>query len=194
MEGSIFVYGRQTHSHQFSAKLPSYLCHVIISITPKVLKNLDKLRRDFLWHGCKKIKGYNLVKWEITLKSKDKGGMGIRDLRKQNNSLLMKSLWRYNEEGQALWKDVIRSKYGEYNPWCNNVSVDAYGVGVWRTIRNLWKKLEANTYIAVGNDRRTKFWTDAWNKQIPLKESFPDLFLLCSNPDANINECWTTQG
>ena len=46
----------------------------------------------------------------------------------------------------------------------------------------------------MGNGRRTKFWTDAWNKQIPLKESFPDLFLLCSNPDANINECWTAQG
>ncbi|KAG5605409.1 hypothetical protein H5410_026901 [Solanum commersonii] len=120
--------------------------------------------------------------------------MGIRDLRKQNNSLLMKWLLRYNEEGQALWKDVIRSKYGEYNPWCSNVSVDAYGVGVWNTIRNLRQKLEANTYIEVGDGRRTKFWTDAWNKQIPLKESFPDLFLLCSNPDANINECWTAQG
>ncbi|WMV42285.1 hypothetical protein MTR67_035670 [Solanum verrucosum] len=91
-------------------------------------------------------------------------------------------------------KDVIRSKYGEYNPWCSNVNVDAYGVGVWRTIRNLWQKLEANTYIEVGNGRSTKFWTDAWNKQIPLKESFPDLFLPCSNPDANINECWTAQG
>jgi len=76
------------------------------------------------------------------LKSKDKGGMGIRDLRKQNNSLLMKCLWRYNEEGQALWKDVIRSKYGEYNPWCNNVSVDAYGVGVWRLSETYGKNLK----------------------------------------------------
>lgn len=33
MEGSIFVSGRQTHPHQFSARLPSYLPHVIISIT-----------------------------------------------------------------------------------------------------------------------------------------------------------------
>lgn len=143
--------------------LPTYVMS-LFPLPPKVLKKLDKLRRDFLWHGCKEIKGYNLVKWEITLKSKDKGGMGIRDLRKQNNSLLMKWLWRYNEEGQALWKDVIRSKYGEYNPWCSNVSVDAYGVGVWRTIRNLWQNLEANTYIEVGNGRRTKLWTDAWNK------------------------------
>ncbi|KAG5632329.1 hypothetical protein H5410_004046 [Solanum commersonii] len=63
-----------------------------------------QIKRDFLCHGCKEIKGYNLVKWEITLNSRDKGGMGIRDLRKQNNSLLMKLLWRYNEEGQALWK------------------------------------------------------------------------------------------
>ncbi|WMV51176.1 hypothetical protein MTR67_044561 [Solanum verrucosum] len=142
--------GRHTLINSVLDSLPTYVMS-LFPLPPKVLKKLDKLRRDFLWHGCKEIKGYNLVKWEITLKSKDKGGMGIRDLRKQNNSLLMKWLWRYNEEGQALWKGVIRSK-------------------------------------------RTKFWTDAWNKQIPLKESFPDLFLLCSNPDANINERWTAQG
>lgn len=33
-------------------------------------------------------KCYNLVKWEIALKSKDRGRLGIRDLTKQNNSLL----------------------------------------------------------------------------------------------------------
>lgn len=76
------------------------------------------------------------------MNSRYKLGMGIRDLRKQKSSPWMKWLWRYNEEGQDLWKDAIQSKYGEYNPWCSNVSVHAYGVGIWRTIRNLWQKLK----------------------------------------------------
>jgi len=59
-----------------------------ITLKKQKTQKLDKLRRDFLWHGCKEIKGYNLVK--ITLKSRDRGGLGIRDLRKQKNSLLMK--------------------------------------------------------------------------------------------------------
>uniref|UniRef100_A0A0V0HSZ9 Putative ovule protein n=1 Tax=Solanum chacoense TaxID=4108 RepID=A0A0V0HSZ9_SOLCH len=85
--------GRHTLINSVLDSLPTYVMS-LFPLPPKVLKKLDKLRRDFLWHGCKEIKGYNLVKWEITLKSKDKGGMGIRDLRKQNNSLLMKWLWR----------------------------------------------------------------------------------------------------
>ena len=80
-------------------------------------------------------------------------------------------------------EDVIRSKYSEYNPWCSNVSVDAQGVGSGE-LSHLWQKLEVNTYTEVGDRRRTTFWTESWNKKIPLKESLPDLFLLCSNPDA----------
>lgn len=46
--------------------------------------------------------------------SKDRGGLGIKDLRKQKNSLLlMKWLWTYNEEGQALWRNMIKCIYGE---------------------------------------------------------------------------------
>lgn len=128
------------------------------------------------------------------LRSKDRGGLGIRDLRKHNNSLLMKWLWRYNKEGQALWKEMIRCKYGEDGNWCSNVSVDTYGVGVWRTIRNLWPILEANLHIKVGDGKSTKFWKDIWINQRPLKDSYPDLFLLCNNPEAWVNECWTAHG
>ncbi|KAG5568861.1 hypothetical protein H5410_064121 [Solanum commersonii] len=115
--------------------LPIYIMS-LFTISAKVAKKLDKLRRDFLWHGYKENKGYNLVK----------------DLRKHNNSLLMKWLWRYTEERQALWKDLIKFKYREDGLWCSNVSTDVYGAGVWRAIRNLWPKLEVNLHIKVGNE------------------------------------------
>lgn len=57
--------------------IPTYVVSPF-SLPAKVAKKLDKLRRDFLWHGCKENKGYNLVKWEIVLQSKERGGMGIR--------------------------------------------------------------------------------------------------------------------
>ncbi|WMV45676.1 hypothetical protein MTR67_039061 [Solanum verrucosum] len=139
--------------------LPIYVIS-LFTIPAKVAKKLDKLRRDFLWHGCKENKGYNLVKWVIVLHRKDKGGLGIRDLRKHNNSLLMKWLWRYTDEKQALWKDLIKCKYGEDGFWCSNISTDAYGAGVWGAIRNLWPKLEANLHIKVGDGRRPRFWWD----------------------------------
>ncbi|WMV45905.1 hypothetical protein MTR67_039290 [Solanum verrucosum] len=45
----------------------------LIPLSPEVLKVLDKFRRNFLWHGKKEHKGYNLVKWNIVQKSKEHG-------------------------------------------------------------------------------------------------------------------------
>ena len=81
--------GRHILSNFVLDSLPTYVMS-LFTIPAKVVKKLDKLRRDFLWHGCKENKGYNLVKWATVLHRKDKGGLGIRDLRKHNNSLLMK--------------------------------------------------------------------------------------------------------
>lgn len=49
-----------------------------------------------------------------------RGGLGIRNMRLQNKSLLMKWLWRCMKEG-ALRKEVIVAKHGELNPWCSEV-------------------------------------------------------------------------
>ena len=75
------------------------------------MKKLDKMRRKFLWQGNKEAKGYCLVKWETMLLSKKDGGLGIRNLRLQNESLLLKWLRRYINEDKALWKEVIVYNY-----------------------------------------------------------------------------------
>lgn len=77
----------------------------------------------------------------------------------------MKWLWRYTEEDAALSKEVIVAKYGELNPWCTKITSEPYGVGVWRTIRNLWPQMEGNMYFKVGNGYKTKFWKDGWIDQ-----------------------------
>lgn len=46
----------------------------LIPSFPQVLKVLDKLIRNFLWHGKKERKGYNLVKWNTKQNSKEHGG------------------------------------------------------------------------------------------------------------------------
>ncbi|WMV24199.1 hypothetical protein MTR67_017584 [Solanum verrucosum] len=108
--------------------LPTYVMS-LFPIPVKVVKKLDKLRRNFLWKSNKEGKGYNLVNWKNVLLSKERGGLGIRNLRLQNESLLMKWLWRYTEEDAALWKEVIVAKYGELNPWCTKITSEPYGGG-----------------------------------------------------------------
>lgn len=110
--------------------------------------------------------------------------------------LLSKWLWRFGEEDHALWKDVIISKYGQTEQWTTNTVTNAYGVSVWRTIRNLWPKLSGSIGYKVGEGTRILFWKDKWIGQNSLMEDFPDLFSLsfCDNPEASIAETWTNQG
>lgn len=42
-----------------------------------------------------------------------KGGMGTRNLKKQNQSLMMKWLWKFANGDSMLLKDVITAKYGK---------------------------------------------------------------------------------
>lgn len=66
--------------------------------------------------------------------------------------------------------------------------------GVGRTIRDLWSYLEENPTFSVGRGDNFKFWRDGWIVQAPLSESFPDLYSICTNPDAKVCDCWSAQG
>lgn len=51
-----------------------------------------------------------MVKWSRICRSKSKGGLGVKDLRKHNISLLIKWWWKL-EKKEGLWQDVVKAKY-----------------------------------------------------------------------------------
>ena len=59
-------------------------------LSKKVIGKLDKHRKRFFWQEHEDRKRYHLVKWSRICRSKNKGGLGVKDLRKQNISLLTK--------------------------------------------------------------------------------------------------------
>ena len=52
------------------------------------------------------------VKWESVCLPKEKGGIGIRDLRKFNYALLGKWKWSFFHNKGELWARILDSKYG----------------------------------------------------------------------------------
>ncbi|WMV58637.1 hypothetical protein MTR67_052022 [Solanum verrucosum] len=104
----------------------------VMSLFPtpdKVVKILDNLSRNFLRQGNKIEKSFNLVKWITVQQSKKFGGLGVRNLKLQNKSLLKKRLWRFAQEEHSLWKEVILRKYGQKGQRYTNEVSDTYGVG-----------------------------------------------------------------
>ena len=43
--------------------------------------------------------------------AKEKGGLGIHSLSIVNRALLGKWVWKFAEEENSIWKDVIKLKY-----------------------------------------------------------------------------------
>ena len=60
---------------------------------------LDKQRRTFFWQGNGSKKKYHLIQWKVICKSKHKGGLGIKDIRKMNISLL--------SSGGGSWRQMM---------------------------------------------------------------------------------------
>jgi hypothetical protein len=71
------------------SNLPSYNMDMFL-LNKTFIERLDKHRHRFFWHGKKHKRGYHLVKWCRVRRSKCKGGQGVKELRKQNVSLLCK--------------------------------------------------------------------------------------------------------
>ena len=93
------------------ANLPIYFMS-LFKFPVEVIKRIEKLQRDFLWHGHEKKKKFHLIKWSQVCKSKEDGGLGIRTLKETNLALLGKWLWKIGDGSEALWKQLLFSKYG----------------------------------------------------------------------------------
>jgi hypothetical protein len=115
-------------------------------------------------------------------KLKSEGGLGVRDLRLVNSSLLAKWRWRLLSNVGEVWKLTLAAKYGNFFP---GVMIDE-AVGVVREASSWWKSICTIDGIArwffnsvrkkIGNGSSTRFWRDIWVGSQPLKDVFPRLF------------------
>jgi len=116
-----------------------------------VSKKIDVLRRNSLWQGNEDKKKYHLVKWEDLSVNKKAGGLSIRNMKKQNQSLMMKWLWKFATEEGMLWIEAILAKYGMEDYWITKNVTTPYGCSVSRAIRNLWPMMQIRTKVRIGN-------------------------------------------
>ena len=87
--------------------------------------------------------------------------LGIRNLRTFNVTLLGKWLWRFGQESDALWHQVIEAKYGcDWGGCCSSPSSGPHGVSLWKNIRRGWPSLSWFFLYEVGDGSKVRFWLD----------------------------------
>jgi hypothetical protein len=165
-----------------------------MKIPVSVWKKIRRIQRDFLW-GCQgDRKKINWIKWDTICLPKNNGGLGVRDVRVVNISLLTKWRWRLLHEDNAVWKEVVKSKYGsgvvgstvlgdENRPWFASLW--------WKDICSIGSNFSQNWFSQgvvrkLGNGVNTRFWRDTWVGEIPLQCKFPRLFSISTQKDLSV--------
>jgi hypothetical protein len=114
-----------------------------------------------------------------------------------NISLLTKWKWRLLSEGESIWQNILRDRYGggesgvgwlfrslpsiNASPWWNDLMSVGIVAGVDRLHGIFSKK--------IGNGGNTSFWHDSWVGPQPLKEVFPRLFLISTQKMSSVLDC-----
>lgn len=76
-----------------------------------VVKTCTSLMRSFLWGGFDGDRKIAWVKRSAICQTKERGGLGIKDLTHFNKALLGKWLWRMRTAPNLLWCRVMSAKY-----------------------------------------------------------------------------------
>ena len=88
-----------------------------------VIENIDRARKHCLWRGNDDTKkGGNLAAWSMIQQPKEKGGLGVLNLRLQNDALLLKQLHKfYSKQNmpcvQLIWNKYYTSKVPHAANW-----------------------------------------------------------------------------
>lgn len=76
-----------------------------------MMNRIKKIQRQIVWAQEKDEKKIAWASWEIVCKSKDEGGLGVKDIRQFNIILLSKWIWKLGTKKEGQWKEVLESKY-----------------------------------------------------------------------------------
>ncbi|KAI5432554.1 hypothetical protein KIW84_020026 [Lathyrus oleraceus] len=78
----------------------------------RIWKDMDTIRQCFLWGGTEVKNNIHWVRWNDVCKEKDLVGLAIKSIKDFNLALLSKWQWKILEESNALWKRVLKARYG----------------------------------------------------------------------------------
>lgn len=183
--GSMSIAGRTTLIGSSLNNTPIY--QMSLYLLPKtIVHKLDKIRRSFFWKGGRLKKKYHLIRWTQICKSKKKEGLGIKDIRKMNISLLCKWWWRLETEN-GLWQKIIRHKYIKSKAICT-VKHRQSDSPIWADLLKIRDIYLQGRKFKVGNGKTTLFWHDSWLYDKPLKVLFPDLCKMSMQQDITVHQ------
>ncbi|XP_039120341.1 uncharacterized protein LOC120256728 [Dioscorea cayenensis subsp. rotundata] len=99
--------------------IPTYTLSVYL-IPDGILSVITKVVRKFFWSRDSNGKGIHNVSWNVINEGKTEEGIGIRNLALAKYSLMAKHVFKYLNNDDAIWVNILKLKYGDINFWKNS--------------------------------------------------------------------------
>jgi hypothetical protein len=124
----------------------------------------------FLWTSKDKSNGARcLIAWDTCCQPKSHGGIELRNLKVQNQCLLLKLLHRIHTSGDSSWAPWVHAHI-------DLVSMQGEVVGAhWTEVRSLLPIYHALTTVVLKDGRSTSIWDDIWSLAGCLADTYTAL-------------------
>jgi hypothetical protein len=175
--------GRITLINSVLSSLPLYFFSFFRA--PKcIIQQLVRIQRNFLWGGGSNDKKICWVNWDHICLPTDKGGLGVKNLELFNIALLSKWKRRFLSDGEAIWSELLRFRYGHLpsavlgdGPMLQRTKASTW----WKDVIGKDRGSDANWFghnigCCIGNGKDIGFWKFKWNGAHLFKDLFPTLY------------------
>lgn len=144
-----------------------------------VTDHIDKLSRAALWRGREMdARGKALVAWEKCIIPRDKGGLGIKNIKLQNEALLLKHLDKFYNRKDIPWVKLIWQKYYSEGQVPHETTVKSSFW--WRDIMSYSDHYKGIAQCKIGDGKTVMLWSDLWNGHY-LQQELPRLYSYAKN-------------
>ena len=128
-----------------------------------------------------------MINWQLICSHMNQGGLGVCDLQAFNLTLLSKWWWRFFNDTNAPWVDLVMHNYYRRRRAHNlHITLTGHVSSFWIGVLKASTDFASGTHIVVGDGYPTRFWLDHWVRNDTLASLFPNLFALARDPSTTV--------
>ncbi|KAH1202965.1 putative ribonuclease H protein [Glycine max] len=181
---SLSMAGRITLINVVLTALPLFYMSFFRAPTA-IVKRLTAIQRQYLWGGNLEGKKIAWVAWNQVCAPKEKGGLGVKDIKAFNRALLIKWKWLMFQQQDHLWSRILTSKYRGWRGLEEGPPKQIFS-SWWSDLRfvtqhNSMAAVNKHFRWNLGSGDQILFWEDSWvGEGIALKDKYPNLYQVTS--------------
>lgn len=176
--------GRLEITNSVLTAMPTF-CMSTFLLQQSVIDQIDKFRKPCLWRGADfNAKTKPKVAWTVVCSEKENGGLGVLNIKTQNEALLIKHLHKFFNKEDIPWVSLVWEKYYGSGKLPRSGRKGSFW---WRDIVKLLCKFKGMARVQIGNGSTCLLWEDLWGNEI-LNQQFLELSSFAKNKKISFAE------